>query len=613
MGTVKTARANTGRNRLSILLIPALRRQSPSQTQQNKRTHAGKSLLTLVSLLAMLSITCTFGGLLPGSFGSTEISGPIIAMVTAASLDEHGQIVDQRYSFAPTTPQMTVVVQIGGLTSSTPLNITWYLSSDAGEEKLFEHTIQVEAFDRAYSVGLNSGLLATGTYKAVATLGDQKQTITWVVVEEQSGPSAEISQGSNSAQTQQGKAPTSGSSGKVPASQKAAAQPTPIPGCEFDVVALPQPPEVTATGGVVNGDATSCASLGTGDIAVMASIGGNQPKQACHFSFTTSDLYCTSNGDPCDLPGGSDLPGTVVNLDLLQKNTGQVLRHDTATFSADSAAPEVQLVSDPLNGVKVKEGQKIKLTGNALENKVSGWQTGVAKIYIDVIKPSYEEMGPESYDTLKGKSCSEKSWKQKTKEFTYTVPKDVKGVVRICAFADDFAGNTGKDCAEFPTGDHWKGTIRSTSNAIYAGGAGTCVNEKWLFNLDIYVAADGTVAGKGTGQLTASPQCRLNGWNGVFEGQMHNTSFDVTGKLDGQNFQLFFADTYRDGKTYGLMDFALLYSGTSIAADMPPFIFSIQGQGSAAGDVTIAYTPANASGDQVQAEHIINMTCLDCK
>ncbi len=102
-----------------------------------------------------------------------EVKDPIISMVMASSIDAKGQIVNPRFTFPPNEPQMTAIVRVGKIKGSQ-LNVTWYKSSESGDEKLFEHQIQVKSNDRAFSVGKNaSGTLLAGTYKVVATLEGQ--------------------------------------------------------------------------------------------------------------------------------------------------------------------------------------------------------------------------------------------------------------------------------------------------------------------------------------------------------------------------------------------------------------------------------------------------------
>ena len=55
------------------------------------------------------------------------------------------------------------------------------------------------------------------------------------------------------------------------------------------------------------------------------------------------------------------------------------------------------------------------------------------------------------------RACAAKQWKQFL-EVTYTVPPNPPPVIRLRAVAEDFAGNTDQDFAEFPTGD-WYGTF----------------------------------------------------------------------------------------------------------------------------------------------------------
>jgi hypothetical protein len=161
---------------------------STNKAKRARRTSAHKTFTHLFALLLLASLACSFADNLINGGGFQEVNGPILAVMTAASLDPQGQVVCQSTTFPPTSPQMTVVVQVGPLTSPATLTVAWYSVADAGDVKLFEHIIQVNALDRAYSVGQNPGVLATGTYKAVATLGSATQTTNWTVAEVQAPP-----------------------------------------------------------------------------------------------------------------------------------------------------------------------------------------------------------------------------------------------------------------------------------------------------------------------------------------------------------------------------------------------------------------------------------------
>jgi hypothetical protein len=432
-------------------------RPTTDKATSTHRTSAHKTFPQLFALLLLASLACSFADNLINPGGFQTVNGPILAVVTAASLDPQGQLVGQSTTFLPTALQMTVVVQVGQLTAPASLTVDWYLEGAMGDEKLFEHTIQVNPLDRAYSVGQNPGVLATGTYKAVVTLGNATQTTIWTVEEVQVPPSTSSSSTSNAAQTQSGKPPSSGASGKVPASQGASSQTT-TGGCDTPITLGEQAyPNVYV--GFVIANTSQCKALSL--LQLQVQIGNNSPSTAC--SGTPSGLsglaildywtVCQSTGDPCSLSGGSDLPGTVLKASVVQQN-GQVLATDTVTFSADTAAPRVTLTTNPSNGVKVKAGDKIQLTGIAEELKNAGWQTGVQKIEIWQTAPTSEQEVIETYNSYANKSCGAKSWKQTTQAFTYTVPKNPPASIIFCAYAWDFAGNEAKsdNCATFYTG-----------------------------------------------------------------------------------------------------------------------------------------------------------------
>jgi hypothetical protein len=437
-------------------------RPTADKATSTHRSSERRAFPNLFALLLLASLACSFADNLinPGSFQT--VNGPILAVVTAASLDPQGQLVNQTTSFPPTAPQMTVVVQVGQLASRSSLTVAWYSVGDAGDQKLFEHTIEVDPLDRAYSIGQNAGVLATGTYKAVATLGSATQTITWTVAEVQAPPSTSTSSTSNAAQTQSGKPPTSGTSGKVPASQGASGQ-TAAGGCTAHSWSDQFPPSVFVAASIPT--TAQCMSIPS-DLQLQVQIGNNPPKTVCSGSpggmKSKSQLYpgepivlvCDSAGDPCKLNGGSDLPGTVLNASLVQQNGGQVLATNSLTLDPDTVPPRVTLTTNPSNGVKVKAGDKIQLTGIAEELKNAGWQTGVQKIEIWQTAPTSEQEVIETYNSFANKSCGAKSWKQTMQAFTYTVPNNPPASITFCAYATDFAGNEAKsdNCATFYTG-----------------------------------------------------------------------------------------------------------------------------------------------------------------
>lgn len=104
----------------------------------------------------------------------------ILDMVTATSITRQGVPVHPPFTFPPAQPQITVIAQVGKVTRS-PLAFTWFQVKGAGARKLFSRTVQVSAWERAYSVGKDPGPLATGTYRVTASAGGQTQatTVAW--------------------------------------------------------------------------------------------------------------------------------------------------------------------------------------------------------------------------------------------------------------------------------------------------------------------------------------------------------------------------------------------------------------------------------------------------
>jgi hypothetical protein len=174
---------------------------------------------------------------------------------------------------------------------------------------------------------------------------------------------------------------------------------------------------------------------------------------------------------PCDLAGGSDLPGAKLTVTYIPPPSMPLFRMQTVlTLAPDKDKPTLKTTSTPRKGTKVKPGDTIKVRMEASEeynNPRYGWQTGVKKIQLidegpnPVVTPRWEgaQMRP----------CKEKQWKQFL-EVTYTVPPNPPPIVRLRAVAEDFAGNKDDDLGEFPTGD-WYGTIGWTH--ICTGGGNT--------------------------------------------------------------------------------------------------------------------------------------------
>lgn len=581
------------------------------------------AIILLVAIVAGGVYFFVAGGQLP-TIGQPAIGGeikdPIVTMLVAASLDEKGRPVDPKLTFDVTQPQMTVIVQVGKVSAGT-LTIAWYKSSEGSDAKLFEHQIQVQDNDRAYSIGKNAGgILAAGRYKVVATLAGP--SIPVMLASQKEGAGTSTAAATLAGQTEelefdvtpqkgtakpagasvpQGQPPVDGGSGKAP---PLAPSNTPSSsGCEVDLYNLDGTGDISLHTPTVNVGRTISNCLGPDSIYVVMTLDGHE------YNFLgPGPLHI----NPCTLSGGKDLPGTKVRFDS-NNPTFHYTGPDTkvagplvVTLGEDDLPPSVLLDTMPDKGTKVKEGQKIDITVTAYEQRVNGpWQTGVKVIHVRETQAG----GGEEFFTWNNpdglpKPCKQKTWEHK-EHTSYPVPKNPPPEIEICASADDWNKSGPETCYRYPTADHWSGTVRSVSGFTNTAGL-ACSNAQWLSNFDVYVAVDGTVSGTGEAHLRAPAHC-----NQPFNVKQASTyRFRVEGTFDRKQFKLLFHETYNDGGDAGYIHCTLLTC--SGWGDPPPslLVFSVTGQGSAGGQVDVARSKV---GGSINAQHIIDLKCEDCK
>lgn len=149
---------------------------------------------------------------------------------------------------------------------------------------------------------------------------------------------------------------------------------------------------------------------------------------------------------------------------------------------------------------------------------------------------------------------------------------------------------------------HWSGTIQTTTNGNYATG-GACTNEKWNSAFSLAVASDGSVDGSGAANIAAVPQCAGPGMEGT-KTSATVADFSVSGTYDGSTFNLTFNETSIDGTTAGLFNYALLLGGQLHVPATGP---------DRAGATITVSNPVTGGVATANAQHIIDMTCQDCK
>jgi hypothetical protein len=187
----------------------------------------------------------------------------------------------------------------------------------------------------------------------------------------------------------------------------------------------------------------------------------------------------------CLLPGGSDLPGTVVRIEA----TGSATARQNYVVEDHGEGLIAGVESIPGEGAKVAPGDRIKL--HALALLVPPAQ-GIKVLYVDDGNDLIESVGnasgarePVSCDL--GRYVAELSAE-------YEVPADPPPVIEICAHAEGFDRVRAEGCIEFYTGVVWEGLITGRQNQAGCSPASSEVTG----DLRIVVGNDGTVTGSAT-------------------------------------------------------------------------------------------------------------------
>lgn len=443
---------------------------------------------------------------------------PIVDVVTAASIDEAGAVVDPAYAFTPDAPQITTVVSVGEFEG--PVRTGWFqVVEEDWEEtstKLFEHRVDVKPFERAFSIGTSPGVLETGTYRVVVVAGEDKQTAEFEVV------SGETARSTAQAASGSGGPPRSGGSG---------AQEAPTPQ-EFEgdrdaafVLLLgvrTEQPDLRAPS--VKMGVNSVVPFGaTADHVAYIRVRGGPEMPYIHPNGV--DVHDKENyvADPCSLSGGSDLPGAEVEFSgvLNVGEQGTVGGSPTViTLGPDETSPKNMLNPSIPAGSRVESGDTIGIDVLATDKKEGGtWQTGIKSIQlIETTEGLIDDkqgtrLPPKCDDAARGIN-----WQTK-----YEVTDDSPNKIELCALAEDHAGNVKKSCAKFYKGEVWEGTLTSTGT----GGTGV---ETFSADVTLVVDEDGVV--EGDGKLSAA---------GAF-GTPYTEAFRVEGEASDTRFDLHFLE-----------------------------------------------------------------------
>ena len=261
---------------------------------------------------------------------------PLGGIWLASGLDSDGDIVEPRLVFSTDDVAVAAVVALGAdVPVGATLVVEWFGVRLDERVTLFTHEIPVGPGGLAVSRGAAPGGLAPGFYEVVATLGDHQTTTPWIVREAK--PDAASATGlrsvphAESATAPEPLEPPSDDDYDWTGERGTPLGPEPPPGpCE--------PRSITAHFSPITSVyawadwAGICMTL-----KIAATVSG---APATLYSGDVSEFEIRSGGTPsvdvCDLPGGSDMPGTVVHFDAHDRRRSRL----RATWSLPTGARE---------------------------------------------------------------------------------------------------------------------------------------------------------------------------------------------------------------------------------------------------------------------------------
>ncbi|HEX6131947.1 MAG TPA: hypothetical protein VF044_09455, partial [Actinomycetota bacterium] len=192
----------------------------------------------------------------------------------------------------------------------------------------------------------------------------------------------------------------------------------------------------------------------------------------------------------CGIPGGSDLPGTVVRAVVTDSGGATAAVEETL----EDLGPALQAGLDPSppSGSRVRVGDRIQLHALAM---LMSPALGVKSLYVNANDELVDATGNLS-GASEPRPCDPRRLLALLRT-EYRVPDDPPPVIEICANAVGFDGTQASpDCASFVTRDVevWEGTWDAGFHVI-----GTCTPAVWpqVGTLRATVAADGTLSGQG--------------------------------------------------------------------------------------------------------------------
>ena len=419
------------------------------------------------------------------------------ALVTTASLGEQGAQVEPRAVFDGSAKQVVAVAFVGQLARSATITMSWYRLSGVAK-RLFVQHIRVRSFDRAYSTAQASSHLAAGLYRVTASVDGDQLSQGFVVGNAPPSGSGETpgagSPPTASAEDGWGSPPSEGASGTeatAPTSTTPSST-SKIP-CATDLIVRADGGDfapVFITGSVTAGSFSDC-----GKLFLAAAVAGKP-----HLFLASGSGNVQDDFSPCELPGGSDRPGTVVEVYGYPAGKPEETKTDSVTIQDDpNAVPFDVIVTDPPSGTKVHAGQRITIwaTSTHLKSTIEGLTRTITVVSNTGFRQSVTFSEPPP--------CRSDSMETAAIKTHYRVPSNPPPVITLTTSSVAFNGRPGQNVdnaavSELPTGDQWQGTLSvgTTGRSCTTSGTGNMT-----FVVGAKDAVSGTVTMSVTGTCTA--------------------------------------------------------------------------------------------------------------
>jgi hypothetical protein len=501
-----------------------------------------RALAALLVGCSLFAQACTGGGDQPNSETTDSAilsgppfaaDGPLAGIVMAKDINESGLPVEPGLEYLSSEPQVTAIVPLGEGADGRTLTIAWYRAVGLDErERLFEHEIQARSFANAYSVSVSQGSLQPGLYEVVATLDEHEVWSPWIVSEAMMIDLTSSGNGSGTILTQidtDGQPPAGGGNGVIAWPDMASFPDGPElpdfetwgtegePGaCPRSVFGVPMGMFIEAhASGAFCDDEIVLAAAATGPLQVIASgLGGAQ--EWFH---------------PCDLAGGSDLPGSVIKLG------GWTVDHEDEVLTASLELFDLGL--NPIGYIRGTPGPRARV-----RPKQRVQLLGIGAHFPMPTAPSIKSLtlrGPDASviatKEFEGEACDLARFFRGLKG-SYRVPEDPPAIIEITLEVEDDAGRKSSTTAQYFTeGEIWNGVMKSVAVDEHIPGCTSTENVRTELNLA--VSASGKVVGNATtfsitGDSSLRGECGVVPYPGTF------ARLDVEGTKTDQGFEIWF-------------------------------------------------------------------------